>query len=963
MPDLSLMSTRDPGTPGAAKEVVDDGDGLPRLALDAGEIFRVLAENAPNVIYLCRNDERYRMLFINSPVADLTGYSPADFLADRISFVDLYHPEDARRIPCEVDQAIARRERFDLVYRLRHRKGDWRWVEESGVGVFDSGGRLQYLQGMLADVTERRQAEEKLLQSEASFRSLFDNVQETVYVQDGEGRFLTVNAGAERMYGYPRDWFAGKSPEVLSAPGHNDLDAVRRAHARALAGTPQSIEFWGQRADGSIFPKDVRLAAGTWFGRRVVFALARDITERKRADERLRLASSVFEHADEAIMVTNPGGVIIEVNRAFSRITGYRRSEVLGRDARLLRSDRHPRSFYESMQHELLDTGSWRGEIWGQRKHGEVFPAMQTISVVLDEHRQVRHYVSLFSDITALKEHEQRLEHRALHDPLTELPNRALLADRLQQAIRRARRHQGVVAVAYVDLDGFKEINDRHGHEVGDLFLVTLVERVRATLRECDTLARLGGDEFVLVLPELTRREQSGPVLDRLLQVIAQPLEVRSESLSVSASIGVTYYPQQDTSVEPDQLIRQADQAMYQAKQAGKNRYQAFDAEHERAMRGRYDSLNRIDQALANDEFVLHYQPKVNMQSGRWIGVEALLRWQHPERGLLLPESFLPMIEQHPLGIVVGQKVLAQAVAQAGKWSSEGQRMPVSVNISAAQLGQRGFADMLKRLLSDHPELDAPDLELEVTETSAFDDFERFSRVMATCCDMGVRFAVDDFGTGYSSLSYLKKLPASTLKIDRSFVRDLLDDPEDLAILDGILRLASSVRRRVVAEGVETIAQGRALLRLGCEFGQGFAIARPMPAGDLAQWMESWRPPSSWQQADALDRQHLPMLFALVEHRAWMAELCRCARAGNPTCAAPDLRAARFEQALDRLSASDALWSQVLGPARSRHAAMVEIAARLPNLIAADDQAGVHDVLARLEQASSELQSLLEVTV
>jgi len=843
------MSTRDPGTPGAAKEVVDDGDGLPRLALDAGEIFRVLAENAPNVIYLCRNDERYRMLFINRPVAELTGYSPADFLADRISFVDLYHPEDARRIPCEVDQAIARRERFDLVYRLRHRKGDWRWVEESGVGVFDSGGRLQYLQGMLADVTERRQAEEKLLQSEASFRSLFDNVQETVYVQDGEGRFLTVNAGAERMYGYPRDWFAGKSPEVLSAPGHNDLDAVRRAHARALAGTPQSIEFWGQRADGSIFPKDVRLAAGTWFGRRVVFALARDITERKRADERLRLASSVFEHADEAIMVTNPGGVIIEVNRAFSRITGYRRSEVLGRDARLLRSDRHPRSFYESMQGELLATGSWRGEIWGRRKHGEVFPAMQTISVVRDEQGQVRHYVSLFSDITALKEHEQRLEHRALHDPLTELPNRALLADRLQQAVRRSRRHNDVVAVAYLDLDGFKEINDGHGHDVGDRFLVTLVERLRITLRECDTLARLGGDEFVLVLPELARREQSDAVLNRLLRVIARPLQVGAESLCVSASIGVTFYPQHDESVEPDQLIRQADQAMYQAKQAGKNRYQAFDAEHERAVRGRNDVLNRIELALASKEFVLYYQPKVNMRTGEWIGVEALLRWQHPDRGLLLPEHFLPMIEQHPLEIALGRSVLQQAIGQAASWARRSRRVPVSINISAAQLGQHEFAETLRVLLAGHPEVEAPELELEITETSAFDDFDRFSSVMAACCDMGLSFAVDDFGTGYSSLSYLKRLPAGTLKIDRSFVRDLLDDPEDLAILDGILRLASSFRRRVIAEGVETVAQGQALLQLGCEYAQGHAIARPMPPDQLQAWWRSWRPPLAWRQA------------------------------------------------------------------------------------------------------------------
>ena len=853
---------------------------------DAGEMLRLgrdnfdtLVENVPGIIYLCCNDERYSMHFVNAAVEQVTGYPAEDFLAGRVCLPELFHSDDSDYIFDAVDEAVGRNERFHLVYRIRHRDGSWRWVEEDGVGVHDGQGRLLFLQGYIADITERKQAEEELRQSETSFRSLFNSVQETVYVQNAEGRFITVNAGAERMYGYPRDWFVGKSPEAVAAPGRNDLEAVGRAFSRALAGEPQSFEFWGLKKDGTEFPKEVHMARGSWFGEEVVFALARDVTERKEASDRLRLAASVFEHVNEGIMVTDPNGVIIDANEAFCRITGYARNEALGRSARMLRSDQQDAEFYAAMQQALDKHGSWRGETWGRLKGGGRFPAMQTINAVRDDEGRLLHYVSLFSDITKIKEHEKRLEYRALHDALTDLPNRLLLADRLEQAMARVRRGRGLLAVAYLDLDGFKEINDRHGHDVGDRFLVRLVQRLSDSLRDCDTLARLGGDEFVIVLPDLAARDQSAIVFDRLLKLIDQPLEVNRRNIQVSASIGIAFFAHDDGELEPDQLIRQADQAMYKAKQTGKNRYHFFDAEQERALRGHYGYLERIRQALDDEEFVLHYQPMVNMGTGEVVGLEALVRWRHPHQGILAPVEFLPYVENHKLGVALGDWVIETACAQLSAWRSAGRAaLPISVNVSALQLEQADFVDKLKAMLQRYPAVEAGDLRMEILETSALDDFERSSTMMCGCLELGVEFALDDFGTGYSSLSYLKQLPVKVLKIDRSFVGGMLDDLDDLAILHGVLGLARSFQRQVIAEGVETAAQGEMLLAMGCEIAQGYAIARPMPVDELDDWLEHWRPYPAWCGRKPLTGKRLAAVFAAVELRNWLSLLRRCER-------------------------------------------------------------------------------------
>ena len=437
-----------------------------------------------------------------------------------------------------------------------------------------------------------------------------------------------------------------------------------------------------------------------------------------------------------------------------------------------------------------------------------------------------------------------QLEHMAHYDGLTQLPNRTLLTDRLQQALLHSQRRGLGLAVAYLDLDGFKPVNDGHGHAVGDELLVTVAQRMKQALREGDTLARIGGDEFVALLVDLAHALDCEPVLARLLQAAAAPVTLGDTVLQVSASIGVTLYPHDRA--DADLLLRHADQAMYLAKQAGRNRYHFFDVARDAAVATQRESLARVQLGLARHEFVLHYQPRVDMKTGEVTGAEALIRWRHPERGLLLPAAFLPIIDEHPLSIELGEWVISSALAQMAAWHAAGLRIAVSVNVGALQLQQPDFASRLQALLAARPEVEPARLTLEVLETHALQDIAHISAVMRDCQALGVRFALDDFGTGYASLTYLKRLPADQLKIDQSFVLNMIDDPDDLAIVQSVIGLALAFHRQVVAEGVETAAQGARLLLLGCVQAQGHGIARPMAAAELPAWVHHWHALAAW---------------------------------------------------------------------------------------------------------------------
>ncbi|MBF0244988.1 MAG: EAL domain-containing protein [Planctomycetes bacterium] len=603
--------------------------------------------------------------------------------------------------------------------------------------------------------------------------------------------------------------------------------------------------------------------------RAIEFAILRHLRE---ADA--RLAMTVFAHAREAITMTDVNGTILEVNDSFSRITGYDRDEVIGQNPRILRSGRHDDEFYSTMWDSLLSDGYWEGEIWNRRKDGEVYAEHLTISAVRDVRHRVHQYVALFTDITAQKEHEAQLRHIAHYDTLTGLANRTLLADRLHQVMARSRRWKKQIAVAYIDLDGFKGVNDTHGHEVGDKLLIAIAERMTSSVREEDTISRLGGDEFIALLTDFRDNRDCEILIYRLLSACSEPLSIDGLTLQVSASIGISFYPQ-PIEIEPDQLIRQADQAMYQAKLEGKNRFFEFDHNREHHVRNLHREIEAIKQALENDEFTLHYQPQVNMRTGEVLGVEALIRWQHPQQGLLPPGQFLPAVERDRFAVEIDYWVLERVFQQLQVWQHTGLEIVVSVNLSGRTLHTEGFLERVNALVAYYPTIKPAQIKLEVLESTALDDIPRVSQLICQCNEIGIGFSLDDFGTGYSSLTYLKRLPASQIKIDQSFVRDMLSESDDLAIIEAIIGLSSAFCREVIAEGVESLEHGEVLISLGCELAQGYQIARPMPADELPAWVEQWRPPEMWQKTNQLSQEMLPMLYAEVDHRVWLDELRR----------------------------------------------------------------------------------------
>ncbi|HAF54635.1 MAG TPA: diguanylate cyclase, partial [Thauera sp.] len=574
------------------------------------------------------------------------------------------------------------------------------------------------------------------------------------------------------------------------------------------------------------------------------------VLERKRADESVRASEaryrSVVESVKEVIFQVDAAGRWVFLNRAWADITGYEVAQSLGANC-LEHVHPEDRDAQQEMFDQILrgEAASGALPVRYLRTGGGYRWLEVSARPVADADGRVVGLSGTLNDITNQKEHESRLEYIAHYDPLTGLPNRVLLNDRLQRGMAQARRRGQQLAVAYIDLDGFKAVNDTYGHQVGDQLLTTVAARMKTTLREGDTISRLGGDEFVAVLIDLPHTESCLLLTQRLLAAVAQPVLLAGHELKLSASVGLTMFPQPED-VDADQLLRQADLAMYQAKLAGKNRYHVFDTVHDRSLRGQHANLARIRHGLRGGEFRIVYQPKVNMRTGALIGVEALVRWLHPEQGELEPASFLQAVEGDPLAIELGDWVIEQALAQIVAWKREGLVLPVSVNISAHHLQAPDFMVRLQSALARHPAVWPGGLELEVLETSALESIGQMSRIVESCTAIGVSFALDDFGTGYSSLAYLKRLPAARLKIDQVFVRGMLEGTEDLAILKAILGLASAFRREVIAEGVELVEHGELLLQLGCEIAQGYGIARPMAAEQIPDWAASWSPPPSW---------------------------------------------------------------------------------------------------------------------
>lgn len=553
-------------------------------------------------------------------------------------------------------------------------------------------------------------------------------------------------------------------------------------------------------------------------------------------------AAAIFSETDLA-------GRITYVNDLFCEVSGYSREELLGANHRILSSGLHPDDFFATMWRTIALGKVWKGEVCNRAKDGSLYWVDSTMVPVLDESTgRVHRYLSIRFDISEKRQLLHSLQWRVGHDVLTGLPNRAYLSDLLEQALDYSRVENVPLAVCMLDLDGFKAVNDGYGHASGDLLLVEVAKRLRTIVRGEDVVARLAGDEFVLILRYVRDMPELRAALHRVLGAISAPYSILGRDINVFASIGVTLFPVD--SEDAQTLLRHADQAMYVAKQSGRNRFHLFDVVRDQEVKATHQTVARVRQALLNDELRLHFQPKVNMRRGAVVGFEALLCWEHPQNGLVPPREFLPFVEETDLIVDIGEWVMEQVLAQLSRWQEDGQCWPVSVNIAARHFQRADFFDRLKSVLERHAWVAPQLLDLEIVESVAIENIQHVSTCLQACQALGVRFSLGDFGTGYSSLSYLKHLHTHTIKIDKSFVRDILHDRDDLALTTAVIGLARAFGREVIAEGLQSIEHGELLLRLGCEVAQGCFIARPMPASEVPGWVEAFVAPIQWQALD-----------------------------------------------------------------------------------------------------------------
>lgn len=563
------------------------------------------------------------------------------------------------------------------------------------------------------------------------------------------------------------------------------------------------------------------------------------------ASERHALLEYFFEHAHEGLLVVDNRIRIVDANPTFCRICGYDREELLGQNPNILSSGKQGKSFYQHMWQTIEAEGYWSGEVWNRKKDGSFYAEILTVQKVMPAGSDTPYYMGMISDITTMKEHQAELERLAHHDSLTGLPNRNLLADRFELAVAHSNRARTLLGVCFLDLDNFKPVNDRYGHQVGDQLLIDLAGRLRAALRDDDTVSRIGGDEFVLLLGDVYNREDCEQLLSRMISLINQPFEINGHQIRVSASIGYTLYPYDQGSL--DTLIEHADSTLYRSKLGGKNTFTFYESAPETALPPSGDFEAQLQAALDNDELRLALQPKVEMRTGTITGFEALIRWQHPQRGLLHPPAFLPQINETPLELALGEWVIKNALDILNLWQHQNQSWHLSVNLSAYHLASKGFVDELRKRVREYPGLAPSGLQLEILESHALEDLSVIAGVVSQCREeLGIETVLDDFGTGYSSLSHIRTLPVTAVKIDQVFVRNMLNDPDDCKIVEGVIALARSFDLEVIAEGVESDMHGEVLLAMGCDLAQGYTIARPVLADDISQWLQQYQPVSDW---------------------------------------------------------------------------------------------------------------------
>jgi len=821
--------------------------------LERESFWSDVVRTVPDQLYV-QDVHNRRMIFSNRHLGQTLGYDRSELAQMGDHFWELLlHPEDAEhyRSLRQQQRDSGHSQSLHCQLRFRHRDGGWRCYDiREQVLARDGEGQVTRIIGVGKDVTVQIEASQSLRDSEQRYRMLAESISDVIFSTDNQLQLNYISPSVQTVLGYSVDYiFDNGWPSIIANPSQlSGMQTLMERVSKALDDREQLRQLRSQlptqvflfdclRADGRKIPIELRLVL-VWDDHERfegVLGVARDISQQRRAEKDLRMAATVFEHSTSAILITDPAGYIVQVNEAFSRVSGYAPDEVLDQRPNMLTVEGQQDAHLGYVLKQLNQRGTWEGEVWLKRRSGEHYPAWVGITAVLDDERDLASYVCFFTDISERKASEQRIHRLAYYDALTHLPNRTLFQDRLHTALQQAERHKSWVVLMFLDLDRFKPINDSLGHAAGDRMLKDMAERLLACVDEDDTVARMGGDEFTLLLQSRTSREmalnRAIHVAENILASLVRPFVLESREFFVTASIGIALSPQDGN--ELSQLMKNADTAMYHAKERGKNNFQFYQADMNASALERLELESDLRHALEQNEFILYYQPQFSGDGKRLTGAEALLRWRHPRRGLVPPGDFIPVIEELGLVVDVGDWVLREASRQLKAWHKAKVRVPkVSVNISARQFsdGQLG-----KRIATILEETGLPPacLELELTESILMREVNEAMQILDSLKNLGLSIAVDDFGTGYSSLNYLKQFPIDVLKIDRTFVDGLPEGEQDAQIARAIIAMAHSLNLAVIAEGVETHEQLEFLREHGCDEVQGYLFGRPMPANQF----------------------------------------------------------------------------------------------------------------------------------
>ena len=699
------------------------------------------------------------------------------------------------------------------------------------------------------DITERKEMERKEVENQQLLSAIIEHAAALVYIHDIQNKLILCNSQFEKAVGHQRSEILGKDrttflpTEIAEEHYQNDLQVLQNRITKSFEET--NLEADGLHTYLTIKNPLYTDNGDAW----AVVGISTDITERKRSESEGKLAATVFRHTADGIIITDGAANIVSVNQAYTNITGYTAEDTIGRKPNMLQSGRQDKMFYEDMWRQIIDNGVWHGEIWNRRKDGEVFPVWQTITSVKNDVGETTNYVSVFSDITEAKQSQERLERLAHFDALTELPNRVLFKDRVNQALVHARRGSKKLAIILFDLDGFKTVNDSLGHPIGDRLLQLVAQRMRHCMRAEDTVARLGGDEFAVLITDLSTSDDAIQVAQKILQASQEAYLVDDHTVMVTSSVGISIFP--DDNEDGNDLIRNADAAMYAAKAKGRNTYCFYQAAMTERAQQRLNAERDLRRAIEQNEFEVWYQPQIDLATQHLLGAEALIRWRDPQRGLISPCDFIPLAEQNGMILPIGELVLHQVCKDFCEWqAAKLNAKRLSINVAGPQFYRSDIVATIKHCMTKY-QIPQDVLEIEITETFMMENPQEIKDILLAIQALGVTIAIDDFGTGYSSLAYLRELPIDTLKIDRAFIRDVPSNTKELAIIRAILALGASMGFNVVAEGIETQEQCEFLQTEGCSEGQGYYFAKPMPRAEFMQWLQ--RQPDNRQSALSAD--------------------------------------------------------------------------------------------------------------